>query len=63
MYELKKSDSFLIAQSVTRPLLDSEVVVTPQVFIFLSTTSTDLSTQYQWIKRILNFNHPRLLRI
>jgi hypothetical protein len=39
------------------------VIITPQVFIFLSTTSTDLSTQYQWIKRILNFNHPHLLRI
>jgi hypothetical protein len=37
-------------------------VVTPQVFIFRSTTSTDLSTQYQWIKWILNFNHRRLSR-
>jgi hypothetical protein len=38
------------------------VDVTPQVFIFRSTTSMGLSTQYQWIKRILNFNHPRLSR-
>jgi hypothetical protein len=29
--------------------------VTPLVFIFCSTTSTDLSTQYQWIKRIFKF--------
>jgi hypothetical protein len=36
--------------------------VTPQVFIFRSTTSTDLCTQYHWIKQILNFNHPRLSR-
>jgi hypothetical protein len=33
----------------------AKVTVTPQVFIFLSTTSTDLSTQYQWIKRIFKF--------
>jgi hypothetical protein len=33
------------------------VSVIPQVFIFRSTTSMDLSTHYQWIKRMLNFKH------
>jgi hypothetical protein len=36
--------------------------VTPLVFIFRSTTSMDLSTYYQWIKRMINFNHLRLSR-
>jgi thiamine kinase-like enzyme len=30
-------------------------IVTPLVFIFCSITSMDLSTQYQWIKQMLNF--------
>jgi hypothetical protein len=33
-----------------------------QVFIFCSTTSIDLSTWYQWIKRIFNFNYLHLSR-
>jgi hypothetical protein len=35
------------------------MVVTPQVFIFRSTTSMDLNTKYQWMKHMLNFNYLR----
>jgi hypothetical protein len=34
--------------------------VTPQVFIFRSTTSTDLSTWYHWIRQTLRSNYLRL---
>jgi hypothetical protein len=36
--------------------------VTPQVFIFRSTTSTNLSTWYQWIRRTLGSNYFHLSR-
>jgi hypothetical protein len=46
--------------------LDGKPSVTPQVFIFLSTTSTDLSTQYQWIKWIVSskiFKTDKFIRV
>jgi hypothetical protein len=57
------STSTTSAQS-TSPLIPYSIsarsmCVTPQVFIFRSTTSMDLNTKYQWMKHMLNFNYLR----
>jgi hypothetical protein len=67
LFDSGASHTFISKKFVDKyciPCIESRegFIVTPQVFIFRSTTSTDLSTQYQWIKQILNFNHLRLLR-
>jgi hypothetical protein len=59
-----RSSLLLFGHSERRSLslLLERASVTHLVFIFRSTTSMDLSTQYQWIKQMLNFNHFPLSR-